>query len=365
MIFIFFYFLLSILFFIKCGYSNIEELIENIIDILKNNKQTIYQKTNNRNKKPKRTIKKNSILKYNYPPKRNTKFNPINSLNLDKNSNMELIKRHRSHSLRENKSINKKTNKNVKIIKRKSEISLDKNIMEDKNIKIEFNFFEFNSLSFKDAIIYDKRTYCEYYISLIKTKHPLLFGFCPIKDYNLMMIKICLFLLFFTSIYVINFLFFNKKTIHKIYMDEGHYDFIYFIPKIFISFLCSNFIYIIIRYIFLSERNLLKIRTQNSVEDAQRIAEKEKRNLIIKYIIFFIVGILLFIFFWMKLSSFGAVYQNTQIIVFQNTLICFAMSLIYPFFINIFPGIFRISSLNYYKKDKNCLYNFNKFLQIL
>ena len=132
-----------------------------------------------------------------------------------------------------------------------------------------------------------------------------------------------------------------------------------------ISFFASNFICVIIKYIFLSERNLLKIRRQNSVDDAQRIAEKEKRNLIIKYIIFFIVGILLFIFFWMKLSSFGAVYQNTQIIVFQNTIICFAMSLIYPFFINIFPGIFRISSLNYYKKDKNCLYNFSKFLQIL
>ena len=179
------------------------------------------------------------------------------------------------------------------------------------------------------------------------------------------MIKICLFLLFFTSIYVINFLFFNKKTIHKIYMDEGHYDFIYFIPKIFISFLCSNFIYIIIRYIFLSERNLLKIRTQNSVEDAQRIAEKEKRNLIIKYIIFFIVGILLFVFFWMELSSFGAVYQNTQIIVFQNALICFAISLIYPFLINIFPGICRISSLNSCNKDENCIYNFSKFLQLL
>ena len=365
MIFIFFYFLLSILFFIKCGYSNIEELIENIIDILKNNKQTIYQKTNNRNKKPKKKLKKNSILNYKYPPKRNTKFNPINHLNLDKNKNIELIKRHRSHSLRENKSISKKTNKNVKIIKRKSEISLDKNIVEDKNIKIEFNIFEFNSLSYKDSIIYDKRTFFEYYISLIKTKHPLLFGFCPIKDYNLMMIKICLFLIFFTSIYVINFLFFDKKTIHKIYMDEGHYDFIYFIPKILISFLSSNFIYIIIRYIFLSERNLLKIRRQNSVDDAQKIAEKEKRNLIIKYIVFFIVGILLFIFFWMQLSSFGAVYQNTQIIVFQNTLICFAISLIYPFFINIFPGIFRISSLNSYNKDKNCLYNFSKILQML
>ena len=98
---------------------------------------------------------------------------------------------------------------------------------------------------------------------------------------------------------------------------------------------------------------------------ADKIAEKEKKNIIIKYIIFFILGIVFLAFFWMLLSSFGAVYQNTQLIVFENALICFGISFVYPFFINIFPCIFRISSLNSKTKKQECLYKFSKFLQIL
>ena len=67
----------------------------------------------------------------------------------------------------------------------------------------------------------------------------------------------------------------------------------------------------------------------------------------------------------MLLSSFGAVYQNTQIFVFENTLICLGISFAYPFFINIFPYILRIPSLNSESKEQSCLYNFSKFLQIL
>ena len=180
-----------------------------------------------------------------------------------------------------------------------------------------------------------------------------------------MIIKISIFFLFFTISYVINFLFFDENVLHKIYMDKGNYDFIYFIPKILISFFVSHLIYIIIKYIFISERNLLNIRKQKSINDALTTAEKERRKLIIKYIIFFILGIILYIFFWMLLSSFGAIYQNTQIIIFENTLICISISLIYPFFINIIPGIFRICSLSPDTKDRKCLYNFSKFLQML
>ena len=67
------------------------------------------------------------------------------------------------------------------------------------------------------------------------------------------------------------------------------------------------------------------------------------------------------IFFWMLLSSFGAVYQNTQFIVFENTLISFGISFIYPFFYNIFPCFFRMCGLN---SKSECLYNFSKALQI-
>ena len=55
---------------------------------------------------------------------------------------------------------------------------------------------ELNELSYKDALIYDKRTYIQYYLSLLRTKHLLIFSFyINNKDYNSQIIK--MFLLFF------------------------------------------------------------------------------------------------------------------------------------------------------------------------
>ena len=82
----------------------------------------------------------------------------------------------------------------------------------------------------------------------------------------------------------------------------------------------------------------------------------------IKYTIFFILGIIFLGFFWILLSSFGAVYQNTQIFLVKNTLISFAIDMVYPFFYNIFPCIFRMISLS---AKSEYIYNFSKFLQLL
>ena len=122
---------------------------------------------------------------------------------------------------------------------------------------------------------------------------------------------------------------------------------------------------LIIKFIFLSERNIYNIRKQTTYSNASYISEKERKNLVIKYSIFFIAGIIFLFFFWMLLSSFGDVYQNTQMFIFKNALISFAISLFYPFFINIFPCLFRMCSLNSGNGDKECLYNFSKFLQWL
>ena len=58
----------------------------------------------------------------------------------------------------------------------------------------KLNDHELNSLDYKEAIKLDKRTYLQYYWSLIKTKHILIFTFLPTKDYNSYIIKIELFL---------------------------------------------------------------------------------------------------------------------------------------------------------------------------
>jgi hypothetical protein len=152
---------------------------------------------------------------------------------------------------------------------------------------------------------------------------------------------------------------------HTIYENQGKYDFIYFIPKILFSFFAAYYITILIKIIFLSERNITQIRRQSTLSLAYTFSDKTKKNLVIKYTLFFIIGIAFLVFFWMLLSSFGAVYPNTQMFIFKNTLISFSTSLVYPFFTSVFPCIFRMCSLNSSNKDKEYLYKVSKFLQIL
>ena len=58
---------------------------------------------------------------------------------------------------------------------------------------MEYNDDKINSLPYKLAIQHDKITYCQYYISLLRTKHSFLFSFYYSKDYNSKIIKIDLF----------------------------------------------------------------------------------------------------------------------------------------------------------------------------
>ena len=178
-----------------------------------------------------------------------------------------------------------------------------------------------------------------------------------------MIIKTCIFSISFSIYYAVNFAFFDDSIMHTIYETGGQYDIIYFIPKIVISFTVSYYITIIIKLIFLSERNLAQVRKQQSSSLAHEIAQKERKNLVIKYTIFFISGLIFLGFFWMLLSSFGAVYPNTQMFIFKNAIISFGMSLLYPFFTSLFPCIFRICALN--STDKECIYKTSQLIQKL
>ena len=99
-----------------------------------------------------------------------------------------------------------------------------------------------------------------------------------------MIIKLCIFLLSFDIYYVINFAFFNEKVIHKIYEDGGKFDILYFIPQISISFAIANIITIIIKLIFLTERNIVQVRKQVTYNAAEKVSENARRNIVIKKI---------------------------------------------------------------------------------
>ena len=176
-----------------------------------------------------------------------------------------------------------------------------------------------------------------------------------------MLIKMDLFFLFLSIYYFVNCLFFDKQTIHRIYKDEGKFNSGYLIQYAFFSFIISHALCTVIKYLFLSEKNLCEIKKQINYEKAKIIALKEKRVFKIMYIIFYVVSDAFLLFCWYFLSSFSALYQNTQKYLIINTVISFGFCLIYPFFINLIPTVLRSYSLR--EPNRVRVYEISKIIQ--
>ena len=354
-------FMASIILFYKCGNYYIDEMIRQILD-LKKGKKPKKKKDNciseNIYKKPK---KKRKIVKDGKFSTKKSKKLETNINNNNKYSSKVILKNSQNLSnpnpIKNNNDIQFNNSENIKIV------NIYKNNKISKQSAIQYNDFELNTFSYMQAIQFDKRSFFEYYLSLLKTKHPIVFSFFPIKDYNLLIIKIDIFLLLFTFIYGINALFFNEYLIHKIFEEKGTYNFGYLIPQIIYSFIMSYSLYIVIRYFSLSERHIIKIKHEEIYIKANEKAENVKRCLIIQYICFYICGSVFLIFFWYYLSSFGAVFQNTQFYLIKNVLICSGFCFLFPFIINLLPAALRIISLK--SKNKKWLYKFSTFIQII
>ena len=221
--------------------------------------------------------------------------------------------------------------------------------------------YELNSLDYIDALKYDKRTYFQYYFSLIKRNHILIFTFLS-NDQNSKIIKFCLFF-FSLSLYIVaNALFFNDSSMHKYYEDKGEYDFIYELPKIIYSSLGSSLITYLFKYLALIDKNILVIKREKTNNITDKI-HKEIKCMKIKFILFFTFSFIFLILFWYYLSIFCAIYTKTQIILIKDTIISFCLSLVYPFLLNLLPGIFRLASLGNSKKNKPCLYKISTLIQ--
>ena len=347
--------------------ENIKELYLN--SNRNNNIQKIrninFRKTQKIKKKPKKkqkNKKKTKTYKAN-PPKRNINRNNLGNRNIiiNKYDSFRNSNRPSSKTYLSNEKMNIKYNKN-KIL------NLKKNNDEYANnnkLIINFNNYELNSLSYSDALKYDKRTYCKYYFSLLKTKHLLLFSFYPIKDYNSPIIKIFLFFFTFVLFYTVNALFYTDSTMHEIYEESGKFNFIYHIPQILYSTIISSSINIIIKTLSLSEKNILEIKKEKKIIDIKNKIKKVFKCLKIKFTFFFILSFIFLVLFWYYLSCFCAVYKNTQIHLLKDTLLSFCLSLLYPFGLNLIPGFFRIPSLKDVNKNKICLYRISKIIQII
>ena len=238
-------------------------------------------------------------------------------------------------------------------------INLNKN---EKNL-VKYNINELNNLSYNEALKIDKRTYVQYYLSLLKTKHILIFSFFSLHDYNSRIIKILLFFFSFIIFFAINALFFNDNTIHQIYVDNGSFNLTYQLPKIIYSSLISFILNIILKTLALSEKNVLKFKAYKDFETLDNRSKDLIKFLFYKFILFFVTSFIFLLFFWYYISAFCAVYENTQVHLVKDTFIGFGLSMLYPLGIYLIPGIFRIPALKSNKREK--LYKFSKIIQLI
>ena len=326
--------------------NNEKEIEKNNIGIIINDIKPISD--NKKNKKKRRSIKNRPVVlidsKDSKSPSSLRDINSILPLNISKTINDLSINNN------ENLQNINKTNKN------NSELYKSNNI-------IKLNDYELNVCLYKTALLYDKRTFFQYYWSLLRTKHILIFAIVSSDDYNSQIIKLCIFIFSFAEYYAVNALFFNEETLHNIYIEKGIYDIVYQLPQIIYASIISSIINIIIKFFSLTEKDVIELKN-NKNEKNLIIKLNELLNcLIIKFILFFMISFLFLAFFWLYLSCFGVIYKNTQVYLLKDTLISFGLSLIYPFFIYLLPGIFRIPSLRAKNSKKECLYKISKIIQ--
>ena len=276
----------------------------------------------------------------NYPPKK------IHRINLNNQITKNFFRKRKN-------DIDKKIKNKKKKIKKEIEKTM------------EPNDEELNKLPYKSALKKDKRNFWKFYISLIKTRHILIFSFFYNKDYNSKIIKIDLFFISFIILFATNALFFNNNTIHQIYEDQGTFNFIYQLPQIIYSSLICMVFEVLLKLLALSEDDILVFKKDMNRNTVKKRFKKLKKKLRIKFILYFVLSFLFLIFFWYYLSMFGVIYRNTQLHLIKDTLISFGLSLIYPFGIYLAPGLFRIPALSNKKHNRDILYKISLFLQMI
>ena len=328
---------IMILFYYKYK-KKIQEVINSaLIDIYNiNNPKKKHLQIETKKEPSKNSLKKNIVKKRKKKNLENFKINTIQeySKSAYKLSNDESIKKHFIH------------------IKKKVKINNNK--------LVSYNDEELNNLIYDEALIFDKRTYIQYYISLLKEKHLFLFTFMRKNDFNILLIKIMLFIFSFSFYFVCNALFFTDATMHKIFEDRGKFNFLFLLPKTIYSSIISVILNKIMKLLALSEKDLLKMRKE---KDKMKEIEKSKEVFIClkkKLNIFCIISLLLMMFFWYYMSCFCAVYINTKIILIEDTLISFGISLVYPIILYLLPGLFRIPSFK--NNKRKVMYTIGKFI---
>ena len=198
---------------------------------------------------------------------------------------------------------------------------------------------------------------------MLKTQHSLICALFNNSDYNSIIIKINLFFIGFTIEYIVNALFYNDDTMHKIYDSKGDFDLDTQIPIAIYSILITIILNYPLNFLALSNDSIINFKQDNTKINLFKKSKYLIKMLTIKFTVYFIISFIFLLFFWYYISMFCVIYRNTQIHLLKDTLMSFGLSFAFPFIFYFLPGIFRIPALSAENNKRKYLYNFSKFLQ--
>ena len=224
---------------------------------------------------------------------------------------------------------------------------------------------ELNSLSYRDAPEKDKRTFFQYYISLLMTKQLLFFAFNCKNDFNSKIMKICFLLYIFSLFLFINALSIDISSLYELFISKGKIDIFHdYYRLIIITLICQAIKIILLLRVF-TEGDVISIRNSNSNKKWEDIT-KALIRINIKCHLFFFFSILTLCFYWIYIACFFTIFKKTQFYVMINTLISFGISLVLPFVFGFFASFFRIIALaNRIHPKRILFFLISKLIQIL
>ena len=367
-------FLFIIIFiFIFKGYNSLSQRIDEAIkmkfhpELDVSNKNLIVLKIKIKHKNSSR-IKKN----------KNKRSKSTKNMNRDMKKTKTInIRGNRGNSVASNNNMMSNKNSDPKNQLTKVDSLGQLNEENDGNAYTFENDYELNNISFQQAIKIDNREFCDLYRSLIKNKQLIMFSFFDFNSYNSPIIKKTIFFLSFIYHYGFNAFFFTDEILDTIFEEEGKYNPLVLVPlAVYSAMITTVFIKLLVDFLVLTEKQVLRIKNEETEEKANDEKKRLMKITIIKLFIFFSINIILLIFFWFYLTCFNAVYPNTQIFLVINTAISFVISNIIPLIYNLIPAFIRndiltnknIKKLKSKKKsseftDAEYVYSIGLFLQ--
>jgi len=247
------------------------------------------------------------------------------------------------------------TNLNLK----KETLKIKKKI--DNEEKKEYDDFELNELEYIEAIKYDKRSLWQMYWATLKREHLIIFTFINCKDYNLLYIKLTRFVTLMAGDMALNAFFFSDKSMHKLFLNYGKYDFFQQIPQIVYSTIISQLIEVFLCFLSLTDKHIYQIKSVLKTISKAKI-EQIIKCVYIKLTIFYIFTFICFVVYWYIISVFCGVYRNTQKHFIKDSIISFSICLAYPFILYFLSASLRICSLRLSKNRLKCIYNLSSII---